>query len=69
MTETLIKTGKNFELRARVAPIPYWPGQATVELHQCFPEALNPRWQRIAQLTLNETERAALAAALTTPKE
>ena len=64
MIETIIKQGKNYDLRAVVREIPYWPGQVSFELIQQFPEAQRPRWQRLVQITLDEHSAEALRRAL-----
>lgn len=63
--ETIIKEGRNYELRLRVTPVDYWPGQKSVELIQRFPDAQRPRDQRLVQVTLDDHSAQAFANALT----
>ncbi len=49
-----LKRGKNYELEAKVEQ--YGPDAFSFELHQLFPEAQRPRWQRLIQLNLTQEE-------------
>ena len=59
---TLLKTGKNYELRGHVKQ--YAPDLFDVTLEQRFPEGRNPRWQRTLQLNLSNADLDKLVALL-----
>lgn len=42
----------NYTLRMTLTPEPRGGGLWSLELHQQFPKALRPRWQRLVQLNL-----------------